>query len=1011
MLFACSLLAGALDPHYPLRHYGYQSWQTDDGLPQNTVHAVLQTRDGFLWFATDAGLVRFDGVQFSVYDRANTAQLRSNSINCLLEDASGALWIGTSDGLVRLQNGQFSAFGVNDGLPSNMVQAMRQRSSGSFWVLTSAGIAASEGGHFQTIPDAQKSGAIGVWTMTADGSLWLGSGNDLLFVDSSRVSAVALTISVGEQTQALALDKQGRLWVGTHLGLKETSPGQPPASLPLPKNIGTDVSSLLESRDGHIWIGTSNGLGEFDGKGIRVYTTRDGLPGSRVIGLFEDREHAIWVATEHGIARVFAGGISSFTPKEGLSSNLVLSFYEDREGNLWLGTESGGTGVLRDRKFTTYTSQEGLSDDLVRSVYQTRDGAILAGTNSGGVNKFEHGLFVPLPGGGGLSSHVALAIADDAQGNLWIGTPDGLNRMRGNRVTVFTSADGLADDFVRSLYRDHSGVLWIGTRRGLSRYKDGEFASYSALDGLGSDLVGAVTEDSDGGFWIGTLGGLSHFADGRFTNYTTQQGLSSNIITALEEDGEGTLWIGTSGGGLCASIGGRFVSFSPERSHLPQNIYGILNDANGNLWLGTNKGIFRVSKRQLHQLAAGTLASIHPQVYGTADGMRISECSSGGHPAAWKAQDGTLWFATLRGVATVDPAHMPVNQVPPLVAIEQVSVDDIVLPVQAALEIAPGHKRFAFQYAGLSFVAPQKVQFRYKLDGFDRDWVDAGTRRVAYYTNIPPGRHTFRVMAANNDGVWSQQDAALMFRLQPLFYQTYWFYILLLLSAALLTYALYRWRVRMVELRFSAVLAERNRIAREIHDTLAQGFVAVSVQLEVVSRLLDSSVEAAREHLGQARALTRECIAEARSSIWNLRSQGVGESDLAQAITNAVQRITATNHVKARVQVSGTYRPVAPHLEQELVRIAQEAMTNTVRHAQAEHVDVNLLFQGRLLRMTIKDDGRGFDGDVDGYRREGHFGLTGMRERTEQLGGRFTVKSASGQGTEVQIEVPIEQGS
>jgi signal transduction histidine kinase len=353
---------------------------------------------------------------------------------------------------------------------------------------------------------------------------------------------------------------------------------------------------------------------------------------------------------------------------------------------------------------------------------------------------------------------------------------------------------------------------------------------------------------------------------------------------------------------------------------------------------------------------------------------------------------------------------MPVNHTPPLVAIEQVSVDDTVLPMQAALEIAPGHKRFAFQYAGLSFVAPQKVHFRYKLDGFDRDWVDAGTRRIAYYTNIPPGRHTFRVMAANNDEVWSEGDAVLSFRLQPLFYQTYWFYVLLLLSGALLAYAMYRWRVRMVELRFSAVLAERNRIAREIHDTLAQGFVAVSVQLEVASRLLSHSAETAREHLEQARALTRDCIAEARSSIWNLRSQGTGAHDLAAAITHAAERITATNHVKARVRVSGTYRRVAPQLEQELVRIAQEAMTNTVRHAQAEHVDVTLLFQEKLLRMTIKDDGRGFDGDADDYRLDGHFGLTGMRERAEQLGGRFVVNSASGQGTEVQIEVPIGQG-
>jgi len=440
---------------------------------------------------------------------------------------------------------------------------------------------------------------------------------------------------------------------------------------------------------------------------------------------------------------------------------------------------------------------------------------------------------------------------------------------------------------------------------------------------------------------------------------------------------------------------------------LPQDIYGILDDENGNLWLGSSKGIFRVSKKELHAMAAGEKAFISPDVYGTADGMRISECSSGGHPAAWKAKDGTLWFATLRGVTTVDPNDMPVNHVPPLVVVEQMVVDDASMPMNSGIRIAPGYSRFAFQYAGLSFVAPQKVRFRYKLDGLDRDWVNAGTRRVAYYTNIPPGRHTFHVMACNNDGIWSEQDAAFTFRLLPHFYQTYWFYLLLAASASLLAYAIYRWRVQTVESQFSAVLAERSRIAREIHDTLAQGFVAVSVQLEVVARLLATSTDAAREHLEQARTMTRECLAEARSSIWNLRSQGAAQNDLASALTHAAERITANSNVKARVQVSGTFRPIDSRIEAELLRIGQEAITNVVRHAQAQHADITLLFQDKLLRMTVRDDGRGFEGDPKELMQNGHFGLTGMRERAQQIGARFTVTSARNEGTEVRVEVAI----
>jgi ligand-binding sensor domain-containing protein/signal transduction histidine kinase len=987
LLFLACLRALALDPRYPLRHYGYQAWQTDDGLPQNTVHAVLQTRDGFLWFATEAGLVRFDGAQFAVFDKSNTPQFTSGVINSLLEDKDGRLWISTADGLVELEKGHLRAFRDSDGLPSAMVFSVYQDHRGRLWAFTAAGVARYENGHFVKLPGVPPASFV---TGSPDGTIWFGTGNGVFNDHGGGLFA-------GEQIQAMAAGRDGRLWIGSHQGLKFVIAGKAPQDFHLPANLGSDIASLLVAGDGHLWIGTANGLAEFDGK-----TTHVLLSSERISALFEDREHAIWAATGRGIARIVAGKAETMTSQQGLSSNQALAFYEDREGNLWIGTESGGVCVLRDRKFTTFTSQDGMTDDLARSVFQSRNGTIYVGTNSGGVDQYVNGKFMPLSAEKGLSSQVALALADDAQGDLWVGTPDGLDRISNGRTKIFTSADGLSDDFVRSLYEDRDGVLWIGTRRGLTRYQNGEFTSWSALDGLGSDLVGAVIQDQDGSHWIGTLAGLTHFANGHFTNYPMQQ-----AVTALYEDSDGTLWIGTNGGGLGARQDGKFVSFPAARSHLPPNIYGILEDANQNLWLATNKGVYRVSKRGLRDLAAGAVPEVHPEAYGTSDGMRISECSSGGHPAAWKAKDGTLWFATLRGVAMVDPANMPVNRVPPLVAIEQMVVDDLPLAAQPGVRISPGHTRFAFQYAGLSFAAPQKVRFRYKLDGVDRDWVDAGARRTAYYTNVPPGEHTFRVMACNNDGIWSEQASTFTFRLFPRFYQTWWFYLLLLFLVALLVYAVYRWRVRNVESRFNAVLAERNRIAREIHDTLAQGFIAVSVQLEVVARLLNTSVDAAKEHLEQARRLTRDCIQEARSSIWNLRSQGAGHDDLAAVITSSAERVTANSGTKARIHVGGTRRPVSAAMAAELVRIAQEAMTNAVRHAQAEHIDVTLLFEEKLLRITIKDDGCGFEDSPEVFRSDGHFGLTGMRERAAQIGAKFEVISKKGCGTEVRVDVPI----
>ena len=1002
LFLLATLPVAALDPHYPLQHYGFQAWQTDDGLPQNTVHAVLQTRDGYLWIGTEGGLVRFDGVQFSVFDEKNTPQLGSDLINSLLEDRKGTLWIGTSGGLTKLEHGKFQNFTTHEGLPADSILSVYQSHDGTLWALTAAGVARYAGGRFQPVNIPQGLSDNSTITETADGDLWVNSGNSLIRVDARHSSASTVS-TFSDPIEAIATGSDGTIWVGTHNGLKSVSESGAASAAALLK---TDVTALLSASDGRLWIGTANGVAVYDGRNTHLFTQKDGLPGSRVGRLFEDREHSIWVAMNHGVARIANGHVSALTPKEELSSNLVLSLFEDREGSLWLGTESGGLGILRDRKFTTYTAEDGLTDELVRSVFQDRNGTMLIGTNDGGVDQWTVGRFSSLPAASRLSSSVVLALTDDADGNIWIGTPDGLNRVKGNETTVFTSADGLADDFVRSLYTSRDGVVWIGTRRGLSRYDHGTFTSYAATDGLGSDLVGAILQDKDGSLWIGTLGGLTHFANGRFENFTTRHGLSSNIITALYQDTDGTLWIGTSGGGLNVYRNGKFAALPSGGTRLPQDIYGILDDGQGNLWLGSSKGIFRASKTKLLALAAGHIDGFSLDSYGTADGMRISECSSGGHPAAWKARDGSLWFATLRGVTTVNPAHMPVNRVPPLVTIEQVSVDDTAFPMQRDAKFSPDHTRFVFQYAGLSFVVPQKVRFRYKLDGLDHDWVDAGTRRAAYYTNIPPGRHVFRVMACNNDGVWSEQAATYDFQLMPHFYQTYWFYIAIAMILALSIYEAYRWRVRSVESRFSAVLAERNRIAREIHDTLAQGFVAVSVQLEVVSQLLNNSTDAARGHLEQARKLTRECLAEARSSIWNLRSQGA-HNDLPASLTDAAARITANTNVQTRVQVSGTFRPVDPQIEAELLRIAQEAITNIVRHAQAQHADVTLLFQEKLLRLTIQDDGCGFGGDAGEYKRNGHFGLAGMRERAEQIGAKLTVLSSKNEGTEIQVEVAL----
>jgi ligand-binding sensor domain-containing protein/signal transduction histidine kinase len=1017
-----TVLALGLDPHKDLRQYGRRSWQTDTGLPQNTVHAILQTKDGYIWLGTEGGLVRFDGVQFVVYDKQAPAHLPSATINSLFEDGDGNLWIGTEDGLVRRRGSQFAAFQTASGLPSNTIWSVFQSRAGQLWVVTPSGLARYRDGGFVAIPIPQEIANPRSVVEAMDGSLWIGTNSGIQREKDGKLEALPLLPNV--QIEAIAAAPDGHVWVGTQTGLYSLGAPNDASAAPLPGLPSNEITSLTLAKNGSLWIGTAKGAALLKNGALSSYTAQNGLPAGRVESIFEDREGAAWVATNRGLARVFEGRVETLGTPEGLSTELVLSMLADREGSVWLGTETGGLEMLHDQKFTTYTTADGLSDDLVRSVIQDRSGTIWIGTSGGGLDRFDRsqtGKFTHLTTANGLSSDIVLALGSDASNNLWVGTPDGLNQIRDGDISIYTSADGLADDFVRSLYAASDGSLWIGTRRGLSHLQNGRFTSYSSMDGLGSDLVGAIVEqtgeDGTRSLWIATLGGLTRFSNGKFTTLTTREGLTSNVITALYPDREGNLWIGTNQGSLNRLRDGRVTAYPADKSGLPESIYAILEDARGNLWFSSKTGIYSVARQQLNDFAVNSSSHIVSSAYGTADGMKIGECSSGGHPAAWKLADGTMWFATLKGIAAVDPVHLPRNTVPPPVAIDQVliddrPVDDLSEGASGPLTIAPGMRRFEFHYAGISLIAPQKVRFRYRLDGFDRDWVDAGTRRIAYYTNLPPGKYRFHVLACNNDGVWNETGASIDFRLKPHFYQTIWFYMTMVLGIVLLSYAAYRWRLRQIELRYDAVLSERGRIAREIHDTLAQGLVGISVQLELVNRLLASSVQSARTQLDHARSLVRGSLTDARSSIWDLRSQAAESEDLATRLSRMAATATDNSVPRIRVKskVSGAYRPLAPKTEAELIRIAQEAVTNAVRHARPAQIAVELRFGARELEMTIQDDGCGFDGQPHPQSSgpEGHFGLTGMRERAAEIGGTVAVDSSPGKGTRVTASVPLE---
>jgi len=928
----------ALEPSTPLAGYGRQAWGMENGLPQNTVQALAQTRDGFVWLGTEVGLVRFDGNSFQVFDKNTSPALPGNDVRCLLAASDGALWIGTSEGLARWKDGASTAFTTANGLPSNIVRSLEEEHDGTV-------IVSVEGG--------------------------------LVGVKDGSVVPVAL-----DMLQGPVVLTDVRLANGTHVFVSR--------------------SEIEAGGNSH---------------GQRWKVGRE-LPGSRVQSWIADREDGLWIGTNAGLARWIDGKVQRLPVTDPLAKASVMALMEDREGNIWAGTEADGLHILRDQRFHTMGVREGLSSDQTTTVVEGAAGKLWVGTAGGGLNALprsgaDAGGASPYTVRDVLLSDVILSLAAAPNGDLWVGTPDGLNRIRGGAVDAYTSADGLPDDFIRSLLVDTDGSLWIGTRRGLTHWTGagarepaaGKMETFTQANGLGSDLVGAMVRDAHGDLWVATFAGLSRLRAGRIENFTTANGLSSNVITALLARRDGTLLIGTQDHGWNVWDGKKFSAAKGDG--LDQTtIHAILDDGGGHLWFATGNGIARCD---CNAMSGGADCS-HWIEFGAADGLRSRETATNSHPSAWRSRDGHLWFATPKGLVEVDPAHFPVNSVPPGVALERFAIDDATMALHAAdasMRIPAGHVHFEFDYAGLSFVAPQKVRYRYMLEGFDHGWTEAGARRTAYYTNIPAGHYTFRVQAANNDGVWNTEGAALKFELRPHFYQTLWFYALLLLAAAGVVAAAQRVRLARAEREFNAVLAERNRIAREIHDTLAQGYVGISVQLEVLSELLRlCKVDAAAKQLDLTRGYVREGLADARQSIWALRSQDSGETTLPVNLRRMVQA-AGSDELEAEFGIFGAYRPLAPGTEREILRVAQEAIHNVKKHADAGRLTVQLEYGPSEIALEVRDDGRGF---ATGQAVEhGHFGLTGMRERAALIGADLELASEPGGGTTVRLRVAAKR--
>jgi PAS domain S-box-containing protein len=791
-VFLC-VTAFALDPNKKITQYLHNAWTSEQGLPENDVRSIVQTRDGYLWLATEEGLARFDGVHFKVFDKHSVDAIKNNFILSLFEDSEGTLWIGSwGGGLTRFSRGRFDTYTKSDGLGDDIVNAITQDRDGHIWIGTGGG-------------------GLDVWK---DGKF------------------TAYTTKQGlSHNRVLALypSRDGSLWIGSDGGLDRLRDGKVAAPAQ-PKDLKKNgVFALYEDEQGVLWIGSNHGLYSYkDG----IFTLIKQIPRSNVSVIYKDRNHSLFVGTESGLYRLHQGKIESYTVRDGLTAPSVSSIFEDREGSLWIGTVFGGLDRLRDGKLTTYTTDEGLANNAATAILQTKGGDVWIGTLGGGLSKFSKGRFETFGRERGLASDKIMTLAEGRDGGLWVGTNSGLNYLKNGTVTSFARNLRLPHSDVTAVLEDSRGSVWFGTETALYKLQNGALSTFTAAQGLSSGFVICLFEDDRGNVWVGTDKGINMYRDGQFRDFPGKEAFAHDFITQIHQQAPNTLWVTTQTAGIKSLRDGKVTSINRDNGLPHDTTWSLLFDNGGDAWISSNKGIFRISRGEIQDIVAGKIKDVHPIVYGWADGMKSSECN-GAQPAGWRTADGKLWFPTTKGVVVIDPEQVATNVLPPPVYIEEVLVKGRPVTAVEAAHLASGSHNMEIRYTGLSLLVPEKVTFRYMLEGLDKTWMDAGTRRTAYYSYLPPGKYRFRVTAANNDGVWSQTGATYAFEVRPAFYQTYWFYLSSALAVAFLLRELYRRNVQRLKRRtqelavLSDALAGKLQAEGRYHDLFESAVYAI----------------------------------------------------------------------------------------------------------------------------------------------------------------------------------------
>ena len=959
-----------------------RTWQSDVGLPDNTVVGLGQSPDGFLWVATHGGLVRFDGVQFRPFTPVIPDRAPYTSINSLLLDRRGCLWILDDRKSVVCWDPRQRATTTVTAIPGRVIPPMLEAPDGAIWF-------AYEG----------------------DTVMRLQNGQTRMFTVSDGLPGGGIC--------QLAFDPTGQLWFaqGASVGIFREERFHPLNKMPAERITG--------SRGGGIWACFNKQLWKC-ADGVRPVKIGD-LPTSlRAISptlLYEDRTGTVWIGTREA-------GLLSYNGTNFLnvatSQQTILCLQEDREGSLWVGTRGGGLNQLKPRSVELLSTTEvGAPLEAVTSIAEDTQGVLWAVV-------WQKGTILRKTAQGWSPLNVdekdskAWTLASDPQGGVWIGLQyRGLYHWQNGAITDrYTMANGLAGNLVNALLTTPSGALWIGVettgeRMVLQCLEQGNFSTFPLPDGIGK--IDALAVDITGDCWAATSKGrLMRVRQNILTDETATLFPRACVIRSLCVTPDNSLWIGSAGQGLGRLKAGRFSQFTTEHGLPDDYLSNILPDGHGRLWFAGNRGIFSVHEKGFDDIEAGKATRVWPVVYGRNDGLQRLQASHDAWPGALCDSAGRLLFAMQSGVAVVYPSGIKEQEAPPLPVIERVTVNGKTASLDGTagtcLRLAPGQRQIEFFFTAPTLLMPESIGFKYRLLGLDKTWIHAGTRRNADYSQLVPGNYQFQVAACNSVGVWNEETPALEIIVEPYWWETVWFRVLGWLAAVTLVGGAIFWNIRrrlqahtaarhQAEGEFKAVWNERNRMARELHDTLAQGLSAISMQLELLKRKLPAD-SPARTVLEETRAMTKSSLAEARNSIWNMRSQVLETGDLATALDGILKTMPNGCEIAGSLLVTGTPRRLAPVIENNLLRIGQEAIANAVRYARCGQLAVTLEFSERHVALSVRDDGQGFDPEHP-PRSEGGFGLAGMRERAEQIHGDFHIISAIGKGATVCVKVPI----